>query len=75
MLIFSLLNTVGLKIRPTPNGLYSIPTVPRPWGTGTGNSPPARKLADCPLRVVSVGYANILRRPSSFNASIKPVQV
>src|SRR5262249_43915246 len=41
---------VGLKFRRTPNSLKITVTVPvAPCTTGTGNSPPARKLASCPL--------------------------
>ena len=42
---------VGLKFSRTPNSLKMTVTVPveLPWTTGTGNSPPARKLASWPL--------------------------
>ena len=33
------------------------------WGTGTGNSPPARKLASWPLRATRLGSARIFSRP------------
>ena len=44
-------------------------------GTGMGNSLPARKLASCPLKVTSVGFARIFTRPSSLRAPIKLVKV
>ena len=41
---------VGLKFSLTPNSLNMIVTAPvLPCATGTGNSPPARKLASWPL--------------------------
>src|SRR5512139_3866375 len=79
MLILLLLNTVGVKFRPTPKVLYSMVMVvlrpPLVWGTGIGYSPPARKFAVLPLMVISVGSARTLVRPSSFKASMKVVQV
>ena len=41
---------VGVNVRRMPNSLNSIVTVPvAPCTTGTGNSPPARKLASWSL--------------------------
>ena len=41
---------VGLKFRRMPNSLNTTVTAPvAPCTTGTGNSPPARKLASWPL--------------------------
>ncbi len=40
-----------------------------------GYSPPARKLAELPLRVMRVGSARIFVSPFSFRASINVVQV
>src|SRR4030043_812161 len=77
MLSFLLLNTVGEKLSPTPKGLYSIvivtPPAPEDWGTGIGNSPPARKLALFPLKVIRVGSARTFSKPCSFKASINTV--
>src|SRR3546814_6956730 len=59
MLITPSARTVGVKARLTPNGFHSmvsawlLPPPPPPlpdWTTGTGNSPPARKLAVSPDR-------------------------
>ena len=38
-------STTGRKPSPTPNSLCSMATWPSPWGTGMGNSPPARNWA------------------------------
>src|SRR4030043_1502035 len=77
MLSFLLLNTVGEKLSPTPKGLYSIvivtPPAPEDWGTGIGNSPPARKFAVFPLNVMRVGSAKTFSKPCSFKASINTV--
>ncbi|MCY1404739.1 hypothetical protein D9M71_199550 [compost metagenome] len=52
--------TVGVSVSRTPNSLYSMPTLsPVAFGTGTGNSPPARKLALCPLRATRLGLARV----------------
>jgi len=78
MLILPLLSTVGVKFRPTPKVLYSMVIVVAPpvaCGTGMGNSPPARKLAERPLRVMRVGSARTFVSPFSFSASMKPVHV
>src|SRR3990172_3718823 len=80
MLIFLLLRTVGVKLSPTPKVLYSIVIVGVPppevdWGTGIGNSPPAKKLAVLPLKVMRVGSASTFSKPSSFKASINTVHV
>ena len=46
---------VATKLRLTPNFFQSMPTRPVPAGTGTGNSPPARKLAGSPETRGEVG--------------------
>ena len=53
----SLDSTVGETVRPMPKGLNSMLVLPRPCATGTGISPPARKLALCPDSATSVGSA------------------
>ena len=41
---------VGVKFSRMPNSLKTTVTAPvPPWTIGTGNSPPARKLASWPL--------------------------
>ena len=41
---------IGAGIQMMPNSMKVTETAPvAPWTTGTGNSPPARKLASCPL--------------------------
>ena len=41
------------------------------WGTGMGNSPPARKSAFWPLAATRLGSAKILARPFSLRMSKK----
>ena len=72
VILFSL-KTVGVKAKPTPNCLNSMVKAPvndPVWGTGIGNSPPARKLAISPEMVVKLGSAKIDKYPSSSSASI-----
>src|SRR6266404_2292759 len=68
-------SSVGVKERPTPKFLNStVMTVPPPlldWGTGTGNSPPARKLAVSPDKAVRLGSARTVTSPSVAKASMK----
>src|ERR1017187_6382226 len=48
----------------TPKGrnwMVTAPEVAPPWRTGKGNSPPARKLAFCPLIAMRFGSARISR--------------
>jgi len=52
-------STVGEKARPTPYCLYSMVTVPSDCGIGTGNSPPARKVAVSPESATRVGSASV----------------
>src|SRR5262249_43347368 len=47
-------------------------TVPKPWGIGTGNCPPSRKLAGRPLVVTRFGSARMVRRFSCLRASMIP---
>ncbi|MNP43583.1 hypothetical protein D3C76_1374090 [compost metagenome] len=52
--------TVGVRVRRIPNSLYSMDTLSLPaLGTGIGTSPPARKLALCPLRATRLGRAKV----------------
>ena len=71
-LIFRLIclasSTTGRKSIAIPKSLYSIVTELFWPGTGTGNSPPARKTAGCPDNVVRVGSASTLATPSFFVA-------
>src|SRR5579872_4448598 len=39
------------------------PAAAPPWGTGTGNSPPTRKLASLPLVATRFGSARICKTP------------
>ena len=72
-LMRSLPITVGVKDRLTPNGLNStvivVPPASVSWATGTGNSPPARKLAVSPDRAMRLGSARVLSRPFFSSAS------
>ena len=65
-------STVGVKSTLTPNSFHSIvivvPSGPALRATGTGNSPPARKLAFSPLRATSVGFASSFKSPFSSSA-------
>ncbi len=61
--------TVGAKFSLTPNSLNCIvttggiaPPVPVLDTTGTGNSPPAKKLASLPSRTIRFGSARISSR-------------
>src|SRR3954454_2070839 len=65
---------VGVKSSLTPNSLKAtvivgIPLLVDP-ATGTGNSPPAWKLAGCPEVAVRFGSARIVIKPSEAMASI-----
>src|SRR5437762_13642653 len=66
---------VGVKSSDTPNRLNDTvivatpPAVAAAPATGTGNSPPARKLAGCPEVAVRFGSARIVSRPSWASAS------
>ena len=51
-------STVGVTVSPMPKGLNATVTDPRPAASGTGSSPPARKLALCPLSATRVGSAS-----------------
>ena len=65
---------VGVNDRPTPKFLNSMVTTLPPllaWGTGTGNCPPARKLAVSPESAVRFGSASSVTRPSVARASMK----
>ena len=75
MLILLLASTVGVKVSEAPNCLNRIEMTPSACGTGIGNSPPARKLASCPLNATSVGSARIFTILFCFNASMNPVHV
>ncbi|MOA30848.1 hypothetical protein D3C78_1519650 [compost metagenome] len=51
---------VGVRVRRIPNSLYSMDTLSLPeLGTGIGTSPPARKLALCPLKATRLGRARV----------------
>ncbi|MNF77729.1 hypothetical protein D3C84_598810 [compost metagenome] len=51
---------VGVRVRRIPNSLYSMDTLSLPeLGTGIGISPPARKLALCPLSATRLGRARV----------------
>ena len=64
---------VGVKSSLMPNSLNATVIVAMPLAadpaTGTGNSPPARKLAGCPLVAVRLGSARIVISPSCARAS------
>src|SRR5437763_17195396 len=65
---------VGVKSSLTPNSLKAtvivgIPLLVDP-ATGTGNSPPAWKLAGCPEVAVRFGSARMVISPSDARASI-----
>ena len=66
--------TVGVKSRLTPNFLNSMviigPPTPGVEAMGTGNSPPARKLAVSPDSAVRLGCASNVMKPSCARASI-----
>ena len=64
--------TIGVKARPTPYCLYSIVTAPSDCEIGTGNSPPARKLAVSPESAVRFGSASVVTRPSVSPRSSVP---
>ena len=58
-------NTLGVKFSCTPNCWYWMVMVVPPlpgWGTGIATSPPARKLAVCPLIASRLGSARSRRR-------------
>ena len=60
---------VGLKFKRTPYSLNMTLTalLPEPlWTTGTGNSPPARKLACCPFIAIRFGSARARNAPFVF---------
>src|SRR5216117_2081904 len=75
MLMTPSARTVGVNDRLTPNGFHStvyaaafpLPPPPPPpptfWTTGTGNSPPARKLAVSPDNAIRVGSARVVIAP------------
>ena len=66
-------STVGVNSSRTPNFLYSMVMVAAPptplWGTGMGNSPPARKVASWPLVVTRLGSASTRPRFCCFKRS------
>jgi len=62
-------STVGVKAMLTPYCLYSMDVTPSACGIGTGNSPPARKVAVAPEIAVRFGSASRLTRPSDAMAS------
>ncbi len=68
-------STVGVKARLTPNGFHStvialLLDLPLPLCTiGTGNSPPARKLAVSPDSATRVGSASVVIAPFFSSAS------
>ena len=65
--------TVGVKFRRTPNSLNLTETArlaPEPCATGTGNSPPARKLASLPLCGNQVRLGKALEQPRCCIARI-----
>src|SRR5437764_5089918 len=65
--------TVGVKSSRIPTSLHATVIVAMPFAadpaTGTGNSPPARKLAGCPEVAVKLGSARIVISPSCARAS------
>ena len=66
--IWSSSRIVGLKFSRTPYSLNTtvmamLPPEPPPWTTGTGNSPPARKLACCPSIAIRLGSARSRKAP------------
>ena len=61
-------STTGVKARPTPNFLNCTVSLPSLSTTGTGNSPPARKLAVSPDTAVRLGSARVRIRPSRSSA-------
>ena len=63
-------STVGVKARPTPYFLNSMAIWPSAPGTGTGNSPPARKLAVSPDSATRFGSASERATPFSSSALI-----
>jgi len=73
MLMTPSASTVGVKARLTPNGFHctviAVPPPPWPapppllWTVGTGNSPPARKLAVSPDSATKVGSASVVTAP------------
>ena len=67
-------STLGVKARPTPYCLYSMVTEPSACEIGTGNSPPARKLAVSPESAVRFGSARIVTRPSLAARSSAPMR-
>ena len=78
MLITPSASTVGVNARLTPNGFHSTVSAVdcrrrrrrrRPATTGTGNSPPARKLAVSPDSATSVGSASVVIAPLRSSAS------
>src|SRR5918993_1593363 len=68
---------VGLKFRRTPYSFHTMATATRsPFGetTGTGNSPPARKLACWPSIAIRFGSARLRIAPTELSARRKPVR-
>ena len=73
MLMRPAFSTVGVKARLTPNCLnWMVMLSLSSWPMGTGNSPPARKLAVSPESAVRFGSARTLIRPSRSSASMMP---
>ncbi len=68
-LIRSPSTTRGTKSNSTPKGLNSTVMAPSSCATGTGYSPPARKVASCPERAVRFGSANVRTTPLFSRAS------
>ena len=50
------------------NWIVTAPALPPPCSTGTGNSPPTRKLASLPLVVTRFGSARICNTPCACSA-------
>ena len=63
-------STVGTKASEMPYCLKSIVTLLSAVATGSGNSPPTRKLAGSPLTVVRLGSARTCTSWSCDNASM-----
>ena len=67
MVLFAVIT--GVNRRRMPNSLnwtVTAPAFPPPCRTGTGNSPPTRKLASLPLVVTRFGSARICRMFSAL---------
>src|SRR5690625_2342628 len=71
-IIWSSSITVGVSANPIPKFLYSTCVEPRlsTPRTGTGNSPPDKKVAVCPLKAVRDGSARAYAKPPLSRALI-----